>query len=150
MVEYTCKYFKNLSLEELYAIMALRQAVFIVEQDCPYLDADGKDQFCWHLMGHENGDLVTYTRLVPRGVSYEEYPSIGRVITAQKVRGRGLGVGLMKESIRQCAVLFGKSAIKIGAQCYLLKFYNSLGFEAVGESYLEDGIPHISMIRQED
>ena len=147
MVNYTRKFFQELSLEELYAIMALRQAVFVVEQDCPYLDADGKDQASWHLMGYENEELVAYTRLVPVGVSYEKYPSIGRVITAEKVRGRKIGVELMEKSIQQCEELFGKIPIKIGAQCYLLKFYNSLGFESVGESYLEDGIPHVSMVR---
>ena len=147
MVNYTRKFFQELSLEELYAIMALRQAVFIVEQDCPYQDADGKDQASWHLMGYENEELVAYTRLVPVGVSYEKYPSIGRVITAEKVRGRKIGVELMEKSIQQCEELFGKIPIKIGAQCYLLKFYNSLGFESVGESYLEDGIPHVSMVR---
>ena len=147
MVNYTRKFFQELSLEELYAIMALRQAVFIVEQDCPYQDADGKDQASWHLMGYENEELVAYTRLVPVGVSYEKYPSIGRVITAEKVRGTKIGVELMEKSIQQCEELFGKIPIKIGAQCYLLKFYNSLGFESVGESYLEDGIPHVSMVR---
>ncbi|MFT4758076.1 MAG: ElaA protein [Paraglaciecola sp.] len=148
MVQFSCKPFSEFSLEELYEVMALRQEVFVVEQDCPYLDADGKDQVCWHLMGYENEKLVAYTRLVPVGVSYEKYPSIGRVITVGSVRGRGVGVQLMEASIQQCETLFGKMAIKIGAQCYLLKFYNSLGFESVGEEYLEDGIPHISMVRK--
>lgn len=148
MVNYICKQFKDLSLEELYAIMVLRQEVFVVEQDCVYLDADGKDQIAWHLMGYENEALVAYTRLVPAGVSYEKYPSIGRVITTEKVRGKGIGVKLMQESIRHCEALFGKNPIKIGAQVYLLKFYNSLGFERVGKDYLEDGIPHLAMIRK--
>lgn len=148
MVNYSCKKFEELSLEELYAIMVLRQEVFVVEQDCPYLDADGKDQDSWHLLGYEDKELVAYTRLVPLGISYEKYPSIGRVITAQKVRGRGIGVELMEKSIQRCEDLFGKMPIKIGAQVYLLKFYNSLGFESVGDSYLEDGIPHISMIKK--
>lgn len=147
MVNYICKKFNDLSLDELYAIMALRQKVFVVEQDCPYLDADGKDQVAWHLLGYENQELVAYTRLVPKGISYEKYPSIGRVVTAQKVRDRGVGVELMRESIQHCETLFGKEPIKISAQVYLLKFYNSLDFESVGLSYLEDGIPHISMIR---
>lgn len=148
MIQFSCKRFSEFSLEELYEVMALRQEVFVVEQDCPYLDADGKDQICWHVMGYENEKLVAYTRLAPKGVFYEKYPAIGRVITAQSIRGRGLGVKLMEETIAQCDALFGKETIKISAQCYLLKFYNSLGFESVGEEYLEDGIPHISMIRK--
>jgi ElaA protein len=148
MVNFFCKPFSEFSLEELYEVMALRQEVFVVEQDCPYLDADGKDQVCWHLLGYENDKLVAYTRLVPVGISYEKYPSIGRVITAEKVRGRGVGIQLMKESIRHCEALFGKMSIKISAQCYLLKFYNSLGFKGIGEEYLEDGIPHVAMIRK--
>jgi len=148
MVNYICKQFKDLSLEELYAMMVLRQEVFVVEQDCPYLDADGKDQVSWHLMGYEGEALVAYTRLVPADVSYEKYPSIGRVITAEKVRGRGIGIKLMQESIRHCETLFGKIPIKISAQVYLLRFYNSLGFERVGADYLEDGIPHLAMIRK--
>lgn len=147
MVKYICKSFQELSLQELYAIMVLRQEVFVVEQDCPYLDADGKDQVSQHLMGFEEEELVAYTRLVPMGISYEKYPAIGRVITAKKVRGRGIGIELMQASIKHCESLFGKAPIKISAQCYLLKFYNSLGFQSVGETYLEDGIPHIAMIR---
>ena len=130
--------------------MVLRQEVFVVEQDCPYLDADGKDQMAHHLMGYLDNQLVAYTRLVPKGISYEKYISIGRVITAQSVRRGGYGKELMKRSIQQIRILYGQQAIKISAQCYLLKFYKGLGFEPVGEEYLEDNIPHIAMINSVD
>lgn len=147
MIQFECKSFKELSLEELYDCMVVRQAVFVVEQDCPYLDADGKDQQAWHLMGKdENNKVVAYTRLIPAGVSYEQYASIGRVVTAQSARGGGVGRQLMEESIRMMEQLFPKVAVKISAQCYLEQFYNSLGFETVGAEYLEDGIPHYPMI----
>jgi len=148
MVNFNCKSFQELSLQELYDIMVLRQEVFVVEQDCPYLDADGNDQVCHHLMGYEKGELVAYTRLVPQGISYKKYPAIGRVITAKKIRGRGIGIELMQKSIQLCEELFGKKNIKISAQCYLLKFYNSLGFKEIGERYLEDGIPHMGMVKE--
>ncbi len=139
--------FDELNTSLLYSIMRVRQEVFIVEQDCPYLDADSKDQAGYHLLGtNEQGDLVAYTRLLPKGVSYPEYCSIGRVLTTDKVRGQGAGKELMKHSIQICKTLFTGQKIKISAQSYLDKFYSDLGFEATGESYLEDNIPHQAMI----
>ncbi len=146
-INYFCLPFHDLSLEQLYEIMALRQEVFIVEQDCPYLDADGKDFESFHLFGkNELGKIISYTRLVPQGVSYEKYASIGRVVTSAKVRGLGTGKDLMVQSIEWCVKLFPKSKIKISAQCYLEKFYTDLGFNKTGEFYDEDGIPHMGMI----
>ena len=145
-ITFRCLPFHQLTVDELYAIMALRQEVFVVEQNCPYLDADGKDQAAWHLMGFENDDLVLHTRLLPKGISYEEYASIGRVVNHPKVRGKGAGQLLMWKSIKLCHLLFGKTPIKIGAQTYLLKFYEKFGFRSTGEEYLEDGIPHTKMI----
>ena len=146
-MNFTCKHFDDLTLRELYEIMTLRQEVFVVEQNCPYIDADGKDLLGWHLMGRDTeGVLVAYTRLLGKGVSYENYASIGRVVNSPKVRGTGAGKLLMENSIEQMAVLFPNIPIKIGAQTYLLKFYQSLGFESTGEEYLEDGIPHTSMV----
>lgn len=141
--------FQELQLEELYAFMALRQEVFVVEQDCPYLDADGKDQLGWHVMlFDEKGKLSAYTRLLPPGVSYEKYSSIGRVVSSEHVRGKGYGKAVMERSIQAIKALFPNASIKISAQTYLLKFYNDLGFQEVGEEYLEDDIPHIGMIRE--
>jgi ElaA protein len=142
---WTLKFFDDLSLHQLYALGHFRQVVFVVEQDCPYVDFDNKDQKCWHLWAaDETGELVAYTRIIPPGISYEEV-SIGRVITSQKVRGQGVGKKLMERSIDACAAIFGRVPVRISAQSYLLKFYTELGFENTGKSYLEDGIPHNEM-----
>ena len=146
-ITWTCKNFEQLSLNELYQLLYLRQEVFIVEQNCPYFDLDFMDQAAYHLCGYDSeGDLVAYTRLLPKGTSYPGYNSIGRVITSAKIRGKGLGRGLMELSIDYTRKLIGDSPIKIGAQDHLRKYYGSLGFEPVGETYYEDGILHISMI----
>lgn len=147
MLTFSCLPFYQLSPYELYEIMALRQEVFIVEQNCPYLDADGKDPGSWHLMGRDaSGKLICYTRLLPEGLSYDGYVSIGRVVSAPEARGTGAGKILMQRSIQMCAHLFGNQPIKIGAQSYLVKFYENFGFRSTGEEYLEDGIPHTKMI----
>jgi len=141
------KPFKELTPDELYAIMRLRNEVFVVEQNCVYQDADNKDPRCYHLMLLNNDELIAYARLLPQGLSYEEM-SIGRVISSPKARGTGAGRLLMKTAIEQCALIFGEGSIKIGAQAYLSNFYASFGFKEVGEIYDEDGIPHITMIKE--
>ena len=148
MLNWVFKPFSELSLTELYSIMRLRQEVFIVEQNCPYLDADGKDLKSYHLMGYAGDELVAYSRIVKPGVSYDEV-SIGRVVSSTQHRGLAYGRQLMAESIRQIEKLFGQVPIRIGAQQYLQKFYESFGFVREGETYLEDGIPHIIMRRDE-
>jgi len=144
-MRFDCVPFDRLSLEQLYEMLALRQKVFVVEQDCPYLDADGKDQEAYHMLMWENDQLIGYTRLLPAGISYHSYCSIGRVANTQEVRGKGTGQLLMKESIKECQKLFPGKAIKISAQVYLLKFYTDLGFIETEDRYLEDGIPHVAM-----
>lgn len=147
MLQFSCIPFDLLTAGELYQIMALRQEVFVVEQNCPYLDADGKDLHAWHLMARDGeGCLLAYTRLLPEGVSYPGYTSIGRVVSAPAARGTGAGREIVRRSIAMCRHLFGETPIKIGAQSYLLAFYSSLGFRSTGEEYLEDGIPHTKMI----
>jgi ElaA protein len=146
MLTWVFKQFTELSLEELYAIMRLRQEVFIVEQSCPYLDADGKDLKSHHLMGYTGNDLVAYSRIVKPRVSYDEV-SIGRVVSSTQHRGLAYGRQLMTESIRQIEILYGAVSIRIGAQQYLQKFYESFGFVRQGEPYMEDGIPHIIMLK---
>jgi ElaA protein len=132
----------------LYAILKLRQEVFIVEQNCPYLDCDGKDLESYHLLCYDTEqNLVAHSRLLPEGISYKGFVSIGRVVSAESVRGKGYGKLLMEESLRQIKLLFGELPIKIGAQSYLLNFYSSFGFVSTGEEYLEDGIPHTNMVR---
>ena len=147
-LSWTCKPFADLTLIELYTALRLRSEIFVVEQNCLYLDMDGLDEAAFHLLGYlENGELVAYTRLLPRGVSYPEYARIGRVVVAQAQRGGGLGQALMRESIAACERLFGVGPIKIGAQAYLRQFYKGFGFRRCGENYDEDGIPHLPMLR---
>ena len=147
-LNWNLKKFEALTPYELYNIIWLRNEVFVVEQNCVYQDADYKDQKGWHLMGlNVEGQLMAYVRLLPPGVSYANEPSIGRVVTNPAARGTGAGKALMQEAIKQCALLFGETDIKIGAQYYLLNFYTSLGFEQTSAIYLEDGIEHIEMIR---
>lgn len=140
------KPFKELSPGELYAIMRLRSEVFVVEQNCVYLDADNKDLYCHHLMLFDGNEVAAYARLVPPGISYEEM-SIGRVVTSPRARGKGAGKKLMELAVDYCHKIFGKGPIRIGAQLYLKKFYNSLGFKETGNIYDEDGIDHIIMIK---
>ena len=145
MIKWICKPFTRLSADELYAILQLRNAVFVVEQNCVFQDADNKDQPSFHLMGWQDAALVAYTRLVPPGIAYDE-ASIGRVVTAITARGSGTGRMLMQRSIDECRKLFGEGVIRIGAQLYLKEFYTSLGFIPTGGIYPEDGIDHIQML----
>lgn len=147
MPKWVWRSFQELTPDELYDICALRQTVFVVEQKCAYLDADGWDKRSRHLYTR-NGDgmLVAYLRLVEPGVKYAE-PSIGRVITHADVRRTGLGRSLMAEGIRGAAEYYPGSAIRIGAQLWAEEFYRSMGFERVGAQYIEDDIPHVEMIR---
>lgn len=142
-----CKYFTGLTASELYAILRLRNEVFVVEQNCVFQDADGKDQQCYHLLGLVNNELAAYARLVPAGVIYQ-YISIGRVVTSPKYRRFGIGKALMQQAIDECFKLFGEQTIKIGAQLYLKSFYESFGFRQSGDGYDEDAIAHIYMLRE--
>jgi ElaA protein len=139
------KKFNELTTAELYAILQLRSEVFVMEQQCLYMDMDYKDQKSFHLMIYQDGKLAAYTRLLPAGVSFEEV-SIGRVVVSPAFRGKGLGRPLMLQSIAGCYELFGKQPIRIGAQYYLKDFYHSLGFKQQSEVYLEDDIEHIEML----
>jgi len=145
MITFTTKTFEELSNIELYQLLQLRAEVFVVEQKCPYLDLDDKDQKSFHVLGYYNNKLVACTRLVPVGVSYEKEPSIGRVVTHPSVRSLGFGKLLMDYSIAKTFEIFKSSEIVIGAQCYLDRFYKNLGFVPEGEMYLEDDIPHMKM-----
>ena len=144
-VTWTIKPFDELTVSELYAVLHLRSEVFVVEQQCVFLDMDFKDQTAHHLMGYQDNKLAAYTRLFDKGKSYRE-ASIGRVVTAPFARNSGIGKKLMSESIQQLYTLYGKQPIRIGAQLYLKKFYESFGFQQDSEMYLEDGIEHIEML----
>ena len=142
------KHFKNLSIDELYVIMRLRQRVFVLEQKCAFVDCDDLDQDSWHLLCYTDDDrLAAYSRLLPVGLSYPGYASIGRVVSEPDLRRDGYGRLLMTESVTQCRELFGDVPLQIGAQLYLKRFYESFGFEATGDIYIEDDIEHIHMVR---
>jgi len=141
------KSFDELTTRELYAILHLRSEVFVVEQNCAYQDVDHKDLKSFHLMAFDGDILAAYSRILPPGVSFEE-ASIGRVITASSYRGKGIGVVLIEKSIVAAKTSFNAKQIKIGAQLYLKKFYENVGFAQTSDVYLEDGIEHIDMLRQ--
>lgn len=146
-IEFEIKIFEELTTTDLYDIMSFRQSIFVVEQDCPYLDADYLDQESWHVYSRIDNRITAYTRLIPKGKSYDQYSSIGRVAVSKDYRGTGLGRKLMVFSISQLLQLEG-GPIKISAQTYTIPFYESLGFVTDGEEYLEDDIPHVAMIRE--
>lgn len=148
MTTWQLKAFSDLSLTQLYDLLALRQNVFVVEQDCPYPDADGDDMNWLHLLGYQSGELVAYARIRPG--SAEQPARIGRVVVAEKARGQQLGRQLMQESMRLVLNRDQCNEIVIGAQLYLLDFYTSLGFMSEGDDYLEDGIPHQDMRYRND
>ena len=157
MCEQQCQYFSNLrwvtksftelSVNELYALLRLRSEVFVVEQNCVFLELDNNDQKAFHTIGFIGDEVVATTRLFNKDMMHVGYECIGRVVISPRHRGLGIGKALMQYSIRECERLFGKAPIKIGAQLYLKKFYNEQGFEQSGEVYLEDDIKHIPMIR---
>ena len=145
-MEWRWKQFEDLTVSELYEVVELRERVFIVEQNCVYLDSDGADRWAWHLMGYSNGKLVAYLRALPQGVKYPDC-SIGRIVTAAEVRKTGWGKELVKQGIARIDHQFGRSPIRISAQAYLEKFYSEFAFRRVSENYLEDNIPHLEMLR---
>lgn len=142
--QWVYKSFDELTNRELYAIMQLRIAIFSVEQNCAYQDADGKDFLSFHLCAWHEKTLVAYCRILPPELSFKE-ASIGRVVTAACYRKNGTGTELMHKAIALTVQQFNCQLITIGAQLYLKKFYNSLGFSQISDTYLEDGIPHIEM-----
>jgi len=138
--------FSEISVDDMYDLLKLRQDVFALEQECLYPDIDGIDRKAWHVLGKgEEGNLCAYSRVVWPGFRFDE-PSIGRVVTAQQHRMAGCGRELMQFSIAQTKQTFPGAAIRISAQAQLEKFYLSLGFSVVSEPYDEDGIPHIEML----
>ena len=147
MLEIKVKTFSELTIQELYNLLQLRSEVFVVEQDCVYQDLDGKDEKSLHVLGLKNDKIVAYTRVFKPGDYFKE-ASIGRVVVAKKERQHKYGYEIMKASIDLIKNQLNETVIKISAQCYLKKFYTNLGFKKVGEEYLEDGIPHMGMIKE--
>lgn len=146
MLQIQVKTFAELTKEELYQILQLRSEVFVVEQDCVYQDIDYKDQKAIHVLGFKNNKIIAYTRVFKPGDYFNE-ASIGRVVVAEKERKFKYGYSIMEASIEAISTYFNETTIKISAQTYLKKFYNSLGFIQTGYDYLEDGIPHIAMLK---
>lgn len=151
VLRWRCLPFGALSADTLYRLLRLRSEVFVVEQNCVFLDMDGLDPQCLHVLGElvdadGTPHLHASTRLVPPGVAFAE-ASIGRVVTAPAARGGGIGHALMAESVRLLERLWGPQPIRIGAQAHLEAFYNRHGFVSDNKPYIEDGIPHIEMLR---
>ena len=146
MLEIKIKSFEQLTKQELYDVLHLRSEVFVVEQDCVYQDIDGKDQKALHVLGYKNNELIGYTRVFKPGLYFKE-SSIGRVVVEKNHRQNKYGYNLMEASIKAIKKYFNETLIKISAQCYLKQFYTNVGFKAIGNEYLEDGIPHITMIK---
>ena len=145
-LEVTCfwKEFNELSLDDLYAILNLRQKVFVLEQDCPYIDADYSDQDAFHLLGYKDNDLIAYLRAFKPGIKYEG-SSLGRIVTEINSRGLGVGKKIIKEGVKFLKKEYPNNEIIISAQHRLEDFYIDLGFTSRGEVYLEDDIDHIQM-----
>jgi len=146
MIDIYTKTFQELTINELYDLLQLRSEVFVVEQNCVYQDIDGKDTKALHVIGKKNNKIVAYTRIFKPG-DYFEYASVGRVVVRNIERQHKYGYDLMEASIKTIKDYFNTTTIELSAQVYLKKFYNTLGFQEVGVEYLEDGIPHINMIK---
>lgn len=145
-MEIEIKTFEELTSKQLYEVLQLRCEVFVVEQDCVYQDVDGKDERALHVLGYEEGLLVAYARCFQSGDYFDE-ASIGRVLVRENYRKMGYGHEITKAAINAIKTKYKADKIKISAQTYLVIFYESHGFKTTGDRYLEDGIPHIAMVR---
>ncbi|MEQ6119905.1 GNAT family N-acetyltransferase [Reichenbachiella sp. MALMAid0571] len=140
--------FSQLTNEELYAVLRLRSEVFVVEQNCAYLDLDDCDQKAMHLLGFLRTELAACARIFAPGDYFDGYASIGRIATSPRFRNLGYGKRIVTESLMKISELYGSDCpVKIGAQAYLTRFYKSLGFTSTQEEYIEDGIPHVYMMK---
>jgi len=146
---FSIKKFDALTGKELHDLFALRAAVFVVEQDCVYQDIDGKDQDAFHVLGKQGDKLIAYARLLEKGASYPDFLAIGRVVVADAYRGNSVGHDLFRFCLQELNERYPKEAIKISAQAHLEQFYKQHGFQKTGAPYLEDGIPHIGMIKNQ-
>ena len=143
-ISWKIKTWEQLKTNELYSILKLRSKVFVVEQNCVYQDIDDKDKLAIHVFGFVEGKIIAYSRLFNKKEYFKE-TSFGRAIVKKEIRNQGLGEELVKRSIDVIKTNFGKKSIKISAQAHLQNFYKKNGFKSKGETYLEDGIPHVAM-----
>jgi ElaA protein len=144
--EHQVKSFQELSLEEFHDIIALRIQIFIIEQNCPYQEVDGKDKLAHHLFfKNEMDEIIAVTRILPQGISYAEV-AIGRVVVHEDYRGTGLGNQLMADSMNFVRDKYGEVPVRLSAQKHLENYYGNHGFKSTGKEYLEDGIPHVEML----
>lgn len=144
--EHQVKSFQELSLEEFHDIIALRIQIFIIEQNCPYQEVDGKDKLAHHLFfKNEMDEIIAVTRILPKGISYAEV-AIGRVVVHEDYRGTGLGNQLMADSMNFVRDKYGEVPVRLSAQKHLENYYGNHGFKSTGKEYLEDGIPHVEML----
>jgi ElaA protein len=148
MIKFHVRKYQDLSFDEGHDIFALRSEIFVVEQNCVYQDIDGKDKNAIHIIGKSENEVVAYARIFLRGESNSDFTSIGRVLVKKKSRGKSLGHELMAFCVKYLETNNTKCSIKISAQTHLEKFYYKHGFRKQGESYLEDGIPHIEMLKE--
>lgn len=145
-IKWSIKKFNELTLDELYDMIALRVEVFVIEQNCPYQDLDGKDKLSFHLLGKDlEGNIVSTLRILPKGVSYSEV-SIGRVVTSEKIRSWKKGHELMKTAMDFITEAYPNQNVRLSAQTQLINYYGKHSFVATGKTYLEDGIPHSEML----
>lgn len=148
-MKWKCLSFEELTTTQLYQLLQLRSEVFVVEQDCVYQDIDGLDQQALHVMGYKNQEMLAYARIFKPGIYFKE-ASIGRVIVKENSRSQDIGHLLMQKCIYFVQQNFETTSIRISAQQHLIKFYEYQGFASLGEGYLEDGIPHINMVKEEE
>lgn len=146
-LDWQIKHYRDLSLNEFHDIISLRLEAFVVEQNCPYQDLDGKDKKCYHVICRNGiGDIVATARILPPGLSYSDAAAIGRVVIKEEIRGHGIGHEIMDKCMDFCALEFGDASIRISAQKHLENYYAQHNFKSTGNEYLEDGIPHVEMI----
>ncbi len=146
ILDWQIKHYRDLTLNEFHDIIALRLNAFVVEQNCPYLDLDGKDKKAYHLICRDGkGDIVATARILPPGIAYSNV-AVGRVVTSESIRGNGVGHELMEKAMDFCLLEFGNEPIRISAQKHLENYYGKHKFLTTGKEYLEDGIPHVEML----
>lgn len=146
-LEWQIKPYSELSTNEFHDIIELRLKAFVVEQNCAYLDLDGKDKKCYHLLCRDGfGKVVATARILPKGLSYENDAAIGRVVIDEEIRGHGIGHELMNHCLNYAQEEFGSIPVRISAQKHLEGYYNKHQFVSTGKEYLEDDIPHVEML----